>query len=147
MKNKELIIKKTEKKKRVEKLSKTDKIEKPSKIEKTNKTEKTSKIVKKEKTCKSNKIEKTSKTNKIEKINKIKKMKGGNDFADLGSSIGYTITNGFKCAVSMVKEIGSLLNVGKDFKDAVNPDMSNATPGNSIYTAGPTSSLPDVSGM
>ena len=105
MKNKELIIKKTEKKKKTEEKSKTN------------------------------------------KTNKIKKIKGGNDFADLGSSIGYTLKNGFNMAKTMIIEIGAVLNMGRDFKNAVNPNMSNATPGNSVYTGGPTSSLPDVSGM
>ena len=74
---------------------------------------------------------KDKKSDKI--IKPSKKIKGGNALKDLTGSIGFTIKSGFDMAKYMIIEVGNILNTGAQFKNAINPNMSGATPGNSIY--------------
>jgi len=69
--------------------------------------------------------------NKI--VKPIKKSKGGDSLSDLTGSISYTVSSGFNMAKYMIIEIGNILNTGAQFKQAINPNMTGATPGNSVY--------------
>lgn len=118
---KSIEIDKKEKKVKMEKKETKDKSEKKS--EKKSKKESVKKSEKKE-----------TKSNKSDKIIKpIKKSKGGNALGDLTGSIGFTIRSGFDMAKYMIIEVGNILNTGAQFKNAINPNMSGATPGNGIY--------------
>ena len=83
---------------------------------------------------KKTKIEKRSiKSDKNKIVKPVKKSKGGDSLSDLTGSLSYTVVNGFNMAKYMIIEIGNILNTGAQFKQAINPNMTGATPGNSVY--------------